>query len=150
MFDINFCQWLDLNSGPLESDVTALPTEPQPLPWLQNFCVIEWNCNPPIIKKTCNFRLLIKGLGVVSPLVGFGVLLALFWSLVVSGLWCLLVPLIKAWGVCGWRKPCFVHGMHFSQSKVHDYLIITLVIKHQNKRILTYFARGCTTDLLFD
>ena len=27
-----FCPWLDSNSGPLESEATALPTEPQPLP----------------------------------------------------------------------------------------------------------------------
>ena len=27
-----FCQWLDSNPGPLESDMTALPTEPHPLP----------------------------------------------------------------------------------------------------------------------
>ena len=29
------CQWLDLNHGPLESDVTILPTESPPLPWLR-------------------------------------------------------------------------------------------------------------------
>ena len=27
-----FCQWLDLNRGPLLLEVTALPTEPQPMP----------------------------------------------------------------------------------------------------------------------
>ena len=32
MFNINFCQWPDSNCGPLELEVTALPTEPQPLP----------------------------------------------------------------------------------------------------------------------
>ena len=32
MFNINFSWWLDLNREPLESEVTALPTEPQPLP----------------------------------------------------------------------------------------------------------------------
>ena len=32
MFNINFCQWLDLNRGPLELEANALPTEPQPLP----------------------------------------------------------------------------------------------------------------------
>ena len=32
MFNIHFCQWLDFNCGPLELEVTALPTEPQPLP----------------------------------------------------------------------------------------------------------------------
>ena len=30
----NFCWWLDMNCGPLKSDSTALPTEPQPLPHL--------------------------------------------------------------------------------------------------------------------
>ena len=34
MFNMNFCQWLDLNRGPVESEATALPTEPQPLPIL--------------------------------------------------------------------------------------------------------------------
>ena len=32
MFIIKSCRWLDLNYGPLVSEVTALPTEPQPLP----------------------------------------------------------------------------------------------------------------------
>ena len=32
MFNINFCRWLDSNRGPLVSEATALPTEPQPLP----------------------------------------------------------------------------------------------------------------------
>ena len=31
MFNINFCRKLDSNRGPLESETTALPTEPQPL-----------------------------------------------------------------------------------------------------------------------
>ena len=30
MFNVNFCQWLDSNRGPLEKEATALPTEPQP------------------------------------------------------------------------------------------------------------------------
>ena len=34
MFNIMFCRWLDSNLGPLELEVTALPTEPQPLPLL--------------------------------------------------------------------------------------------------------------------
>ena len=34
MVNINVCQWLDSNCGPLELEVTALPTEPQPLPHL--------------------------------------------------------------------------------------------------------------------
>ena len=33
MFNINFCWWRDSNRGPLESEATALPTEPQPLPY---------------------------------------------------------------------------------------------------------------------
>ena len=32
MFYINICQWLDSNRGPVVSEATALPTEPQPLP----------------------------------------------------------------------------------------------------------------------
>ena len=31
IFNINFCRWLDTNRVPLESEATALPTEPQPL-----------------------------------------------------------------------------------------------------------------------
>ena len=34
-----FCQWLDLNRGPLVSEATALPTEPQPLPVWTNLCL---------------------------------------------------------------------------------------------------------------
>ena len=30
--NLNFCWWLDSNVGPPESEATALPTEPQPLP----------------------------------------------------------------------------------------------------------------------
>ena len=32
MFHIKVCRWLDSNRGPLVSEATALPTEPQPLP----------------------------------------------------------------------------------------------------------------------
>ena len=32
MFNMNFFQWLDSNQGPLESEATALPNEPPPLP----------------------------------------------------------------------------------------------------------------------
>ena len=35
--DIKVCLWLDSNRGPLASEATALPTEPQPLP-LNIFC----------------------------------------------------------------------------------------------------------------
>ena len=34
MFNIKYCQWLDSNRGLLELEATALPTEPQPLPYL--------------------------------------------------------------------------------------------------------------------
>ena len=41
MFNINkFCQWLDSNRGPLVSEATALPTEPQPLPNLYELCLL--------------------------------------------------------------------------------------------------------------
>ena len=33
MFNINFCQWLDSKCGSLDLEATALPTEPQPLPY---------------------------------------------------------------------------------------------------------------------
>ena len=39
---INFCRWLDLNCGPLVSEATALPTEPQPLPLLCNVYITFW------------------------------------------------------------------------------------------------------------
>ena len=32
MFNINICQWLDLNWWPLELEASTLPNEPQPLP----------------------------------------------------------------------------------------------------------------------
>ena len=45
MFDINkkICRRLDSNRGPLVSEATALPTEPQPLPaayfvWMHLLC----------------------------------------------------------------------------------------------------------------
>ena len=46
---INFCRWLDSNRGPLVSEATALPTEPQPLPksinvtfWLKmHYCLFQ-------------------------------------------------------------------------------------------------------------
>ena len=34
---INFCRWLDLNHGLMVLEVTALPTEPQPLPQINFF-----------------------------------------------------------------------------------------------------------------
>ena len=40
---INFCQWLDSNRGPLVSEATALPTEPQPLPMFYLFT--DWTLN---------------------------------------------------------------------------------------------------------
>ena len=38
LFNINVkpCRWLDLNCGPLVSEATALPTDPQPLPLYYN------------------------------------------------------------------------------------------------------------------
>ena len=39
MFNIIFCQWLDSNRGPLELEATALPTEPQPLPPIDDFTI---------------------------------------------------------------------------------------------------------------
>ena len=39
---INFCQWLDSNRGPLASEATALPTEPQPLSYCTSlFCLFN-------------------------------------------------------------------------------------------------------------
>ena len=42
------CRWLDSNHGPLVSEATALPTEPQPLPTNSKlrvdiiaFCILE-------------------------------------------------------------------------------------------------------------
>ena len=36
-----FSQWLNSNQGPLESEATALPTDPQPPPKLKTFCSDE-------------------------------------------------------------------------------------------------------------
>ena len=36
-----FCRWLDFNRRPLVSEATTLPTEPQPLPWIQQLCYIK-------------------------------------------------------------------------------------------------------------
>ena len=44
MFNINFCQWLNSNRGPLELEAIALPTEPQPLPYLLSFFALKMNC----------------------------------------------------------------------------------------------------------
>ena len=33
------CQCLDSNRGPLLSETTALPTEPQPLPWFSSLLI---------------------------------------------------------------------------------------------------------------
>ena len=50
MFNVIFCQWLDLNCGPLELEATALPTEPQPLPQnLRYTIIIVWT------KQFCNY-----------------------------------------------------------------------------------------------
>ena len=43
MFYIKICWWLELDFGPLVSEVNALPTEPQPLPNFISFCLwIFW------------------------------------------------------------------------------------------------------------
>ena len=43
---IKFCRWLELNRGPLVSNATALPTEPQPLLhdlcWLPHHFRFKW------------------------------------------------------------------------------------------------------------
>ena len=44
-FFMKVCRWLDLNHGPLVSETTALPTEPQPLLTFPIFC------------RRCRFRL---------------------------------------------------------------------------------------------
>ena len=41
MFSVNFCWWLNLNRGPLVAEVTALPTEPQPLPYCSNLTTLQ-------------------------------------------------------------------------------------------------------------
>ena len=35
------CRWLDSNHGPLVSEATALPTEPQPLPDILIVCSVQ-------------------------------------------------------------------------------------------------------------
>ena len=46
-----FCQWLNSNCGPLESEATALPTEAQPLP--EKITLIGSN---QAAKSCCNFH----------------------------------------------------------------------------------------------
>ena len=38
MSNIKVCRLLDSNHGPLASEATALPTEPQPLPYTRSSC----------------------------------------------------------------------------------------------------------------
>ena len=35
------CQWLDSNRRPLELETIALPTEPQPLPWMMFYLTVH-------------------------------------------------------------------------------------------------------------
>ena len=42
IFNLKFCWWLDSNRGPLESEATALPTEPQPLRQCFNVLVAKF------------------------------------------------------------------------------------------------------------
>ena len=58
MFNINFCQWLNSNCGPLELEAAALPTEPQPLPkLLYTVIFIE---REPLVKVFLNIFLVEK------------------------------------------------------------------------------------------
>ena len=50
MFHIKACWWLDLNRGPLVSEATALPTEPQPLPISYVWQIISFVNSSPIQK----------------------------------------------------------------------------------------------------
>ena len=45
-----FCRWLDSNLGPLVSEATALPTEPQPLPISYVWQIISFVNSSPIQK----------------------------------------------------------------------------------------------------
>ena len=57
---IIFSRWLDSNRGPLVSEVTAQPNEPQPLPTRVFPC--GWNClrhEPTVLSRLLNHRLLL-------------------------------------------------------------------------------------------
>ena len=41
VFNMKVCLWLDSNCGPLVSEATALPTEPQPLPLNVKFYLVD-------------------------------------------------------------------------------------------------------------
>ena len=63
MININFCRWLDSNHRPLESEVTALPTVPQPLPnhWLyvlSRMTILTNRCAHFYAKTRVGWRLL--------------------------------------------------------------------------------------------
>ena len=54
MFNLNiiFCQWLDSNRGPLISEATTLPTEPQPLHTNRLVLQFELKNIWPFLRKT--------------------------------------------------------------------------------------------------
>ena len=50
MFNLKFCWWQDLNCGPLVLEATALPTEPQPLPFKSTSCTFDRNFPSPLVR----------------------------------------------------------------------------------------------------
>ena len=58
MFGIKVCWWLDSNRGPVASEVTAVPTEPQPLPILDSFVDVVSNETRRNISSSDCFRCL--------------------------------------------------------------------------------------------
>ena len=54
MINIKVCQGLDSNRGPLVLVATALPTEPQPQPYLVDVCDVAWG---PLHVKCCRNRM---------------------------------------------------------------------------------------------
>ena len=49
-----FSRWLDSNSGPLVSEAMALPTEPQPLPYIK--CFTEAAADEVVSAKQMSLR----------------------------------------------------------------------------------------------
>ena len=71
MSDINVCQWLYSNRGPLESRATALPTQPQPLPKVADFTI---NIKKKVLKQVdCITNILWFQITTLEAYVGVGV-----------------------------------------------------------------------------
>ena len=77
MVIIKFCRWLELNHGPLVSEATTLPTEPQPMPIVVLLVYYHVQCQDLRLKWGCLFRSQTNTF-VLSPLIKNGPIPASF------------------------------------------------------------------------